>query len=39
MNLQQVKGILTGNPGKLHCPENAELIRKCAAAMDDLLKR
>ena len=31
MNIKQVKGILTGNPGKLHCPENAGLIRKCAA--------
>lgn len=31
MNFKQVKGILTGNPGKLPCPENRSLIRKCAA--------
>lgn len=31
MNFKQVKGILTGNPGKLPCPENADLVRKCAA--------
>lgn len=31
MNLRQVKGILTGNPGKLDCPENKVLVRKCAA--------
>ena len=31
MNFKQIKGILTGNPGKLPCPENAALIRKCAA--------
>lgn len=31
MNIKQVKGILTGNPGKLPCPENKNLARKCAA--------
>lgn len=31
MNFKQIKGILTGNPGKLSCPENTALVRKCAA--------
>lgn len=31
MNFKQVKGILTENPGKLACPENRSLARKCAA--------
>lgn len=31
MNFKQVKGIVTGNPGRLPCPKNTALIRKCAA--------
>ncbi len=31
MYIKQVKGIVTGNPGKLPCPENTGLIRRCAA--------
>ena len=31
MNFKQLKGILTGDPGKLPYPEHAEVARKCAA--------
>ena len=31
MNFRQVKGILTGNPGKLAYPEHEEVARQCAA--------
>ncbi|MCM1223665.1 MAG: glycoside hydrolase family 3 C-terminal domain-containing protein, partial [Lachnospiraceae bacterium] len=31
MDMLQLKGLLTGNPGKLPCPENTDLIRRCAA--------
>ncbi len=38
MNLQQVKGVLTGNLGKLPCPENTALVRRAASNGMVLLK-